>query len=1090
MNMESNYHVPFDRFVSLLESISTIPRRLGSSSKTGGPSRAVQFLNKWVAALRDEPLPPGTMTTFLRLLFPEADSGRRYGLQEATLARCLANVLSVSTAPGGRGRNLLDWKAEENFGCLGNEVRSIMESTSDLKESNLTMSEVDSLLMELASSCAYTDANIRSSVHHARPKRAIIQALYSNLCPISAGFLTQIILRDLRPLLYPLDETHYSASLLQYNSMSVTMITKEDAMRAWDPSGRMLKAYRLKASFDAAAEALDKPGIELIPQIGYPITIPKCLKGQGCAQSLKILRGSSKVWVETKYDGERAQIHVEITYEKNLESKITIFSKSKRDSTLDRIALHPIIRETLGLLPPNEDLNIAGPSTRKSYLPKFKKNIVLEAEMVAFSNVLDRIDEFWRIRSLVASTAYGVRHATPAPLDSQEEVPLSQSSMISNASDGDSRHLALVFFDVLMIDSVSLLTKTYAERRAVLESTIITRHGYSMLAERRSIPMGHGVDECSVELLERIFAKLISGHEEGAVLKADEGRYCDWSLPWVKLKKDYIPGYGDTVDLALIGATWDKDRARELGVAPTVYTTFYIGALANTEQLQKSQCDAQVLPHFEVLFTCAYLPSRAMLEELNFMIRSSDLIEYDKKDSQSNKELTYTFNMYSGLQAPKVLLRHPLLVEVYGAGFTKAPQCRYYEIRFPRISKVFRPSERSACRSGDGGGTTLQKLQVLARESAGKDRPGKQQVDWCKSIWGKSATLSPGVRSDLKRKQREDDWVEKLRAVDVKVLGRQDSTRRRPDTESKSKGRNKNAENDSAPQQGRLIAKPKPLPSLRPMDSMTNLSAEMSTPTKLRTLVEEDDVHSPDLPPSPRSTPLKERSTSSRQSSHAATLSVENVLRGDSSPPRPLAAPMYTTGVGIFQLSANVLQKENTVPDLTASINRLASTSMKIHPIIPPSSHDVLSNCGATFLVESSLAMFLKDAVIWLARPSDTLRPSWRAASHQVLPKGQQVHTIDSFLTACGWTSEQQPSVACEWASKGVIFVDDKDGKKDWIHFPFSHLAEKRQEHLHGYRTNSSDLKPVFIFSIKMLSHDVLEANMSDIGSYAICRLG
>lgn len=107
--------------------------------------------------------------------------------------------------------------------------------------------------------------------------------------------------------------------------------------------------------------------------------------------------------------------------------------------------------------------------------------------------------------------------------------------MISNASDGDSRHLALVFFDVLMIDSVSLLTKTYAERRAVLESTIITRHGYSMLAERRSIPMGHGVDECSVELLERIFAKLISGHEEGAVLKADEGRYCDWSLPWVKV---------------------------------------------------------------------------------------------------------------------------------------------------------------------------------------------------------------------------------------------------------------------------------------------------------------------------------------------------------------------------------------------------------------------------------------------------------------------------------------------------------------------------------------------------------------------------
>ena len=75
--------------------------------------------------------------------------------------------------------------------------------------------------------------------------------------------------------------------------------------------------------------------------------------------------------------------------------------------------------------------------------PKFKKTIILEAEMVAFSETDDRIDgssrihlddflvvltnwlaEFWRIRSLVGSTAYGVRHHTLKPQDSQEEIPL------------------------------------------------------------------------------------------------------------------------------------------------------------------------------------------------------------------------------------------------------------------------------------------------------------------------------------------------------------------------------------------------------------------------------------------------------------------------------------------------------------------------------------------------------------------------------------------------------------------------------------------------------------------------------------------
>lgn len=57
---------------------------------------------------------------------------------------------------------------------------------------------------------------------------------------------------------------------------------------------------------------------------------------------------------------------------------------------------------------------------------------------------------------------------------------------------------------------------------------------------------------------------------EGLVLKASESTYNDARYPWVKLKKDYIPNLGDCIDLVVLGAGWDIDRARELRGGSTI----------------------------------------------------------------------------------------------------------------------------------------------------------------------------------------------------------------------------------------------------------------------------------------------------------------------------------------------------------------------------------------------------------------------------------------------------------------------------------------------------------------------------------------
>lgn len=65
-----------------------------------------------------------------------------------------------------------------------------------------------------------------------------------------------------------------------------------------------------------------------------------------------------------------------------------------------------------------------------------------------------------------------------------------------------------------------------------MESIVLPIHGLSMLAERSPVDLTKGIDDAGARM-KIILAQALSDHQEGLVLKADDGVYI--KSPWVKV---------------------------------------------------------------------------------------------------------------------------------------------------------------------------------------------------------------------------------------------------------------------------------------------------------------------------------------------------------------------------------------------------------------------------------------------------------------------------------------------------------------------------------------------------------------------------
>jgi DNA ligase-4 len=613
---------------------------------------------------------------FLSCMFPERRPDRVYSLQRRRLASTFGRSLGLGT---GRMKELNSWQGRDgaDFPQSLETVMAQAEFYEPLPGQEVTLEELDEALDELAAWSPFSSPAIRCK-RNPREAHIILSTLLHRLQSWEAKWFVRLILKNFSPVVVPeqlaMDQFHFLLrDLLDLQSSfdaAVTVLSRARISQL-PPRPAMDCQFALKLGVMG----------ELVPQIGVMVKTPPYDKARSLKHCCQMAE-SRHMSLERKYDGEYCQVHIDMA---NGSDCIKLFSKSGKDSTADRVRLHGVLKDCLGI---------------SAAEGRIKKHCILEGELLIWSDKTKAIEPFHKIRKHVQRSGRWLGNQADSPASLHE-------------------HLMIMFYDVLLLDGDILLRKPHNKRRRVLESLVKCTPGWAEIGTREKIDFS---SRRASEQLRAAFASAITQHWEGFVLKGCDDPYIptDGRGRRIKLKKDYITGLGDTLDFAIVAGRRDPKAEQDLHLGKLSWTSFYVGCLENKAELRRFGAK----------------PIYRIVDLLNAHNMSNNDIQFLNEHGQfvqvpfavSREELEVKFDQKT-MARPTELFKRAFVAEISGAGFDKPPNTRSFTLRFPRVLKIH--SDRPISET-----VGFDELQQLGRASyhAPADVDSQKDREWIERL--------------------------------------------------------------------------------------------------------------------------------------------------------------------------------------------------------------------------------------------------------------------------------------------------------------------------------------------------------------------